>query len=68
MRNRQKERDMILESYGDVDAEALDDLVITIAEGIAANINNGGLFEQVGFLLENGVPVRQIIHELENCK
>ena len=43
-----------LESRED-EAEKLDDLVIDAACSIASAVNNGGLYAQIEFLLEQGV-------------
>lgn len=53
----------ILNSGGE--SAHLDDLVHETASVMASNINNGGLEEQVEYLLEQGIPEESIFAEFE---
>lgn len=46
-----------------VASEMLDELVHDVVSKTASRINNGGMEEQVKFLLENGYSLQEIVEE-----
>lgn len=57
----------VLEEYG-VEAEQLDDLVHESASTDASTANNGGLWEQIPYLLSSGWKIGMLISRLRDMK
>ena len=55
----------ILENTEGDEDDALDDMVHDAASRIGSAVNNGGLHDQVEFLLEQGITEAEIMKELE---